>query len=44
MRRAIQSEPTHYEVGKFYKVPCVWASWPVHRTQAPLVASARPPA
>ena len=28
MRRAIQSEPTHYEVGKFYKVPCVWASWP----------------
>ena len=28
MRKELQSEPAQYEVGRFYRVPCVWASWP----------------
>ena len=28
MRKGTPIAPTHYEVGRFYRVPCVWASWP----------------
>ena len=28
VRKGTPTDPTHYEVGRFYRVPCVWASWP----------------